>query len=1068
MLPVSAYLPASSAAPDIAFDPHFGFPAGSSPAPSFDAPADATSDRRPTLAAACAALSEAATALGATDEADLLDDLATRVDDPTDPRYTVDRRDFFHGEGAALLHALAGAATQARAPIALRRQELVVAVEALELCVAGCADALRDAAHRLNCLAGGAAQAAALRRDDLIRQTLLEVVRATLGRDPAEGARTLVNFEAHYVVALERRLGLPSARGQPHDDHFDATAIPHDIRMRARRALQQRVTPAAIVRSLAEEALQAVRARLMAVGLDPVQVWPATPAQQAAIDEEIVAVERTLGPVDRWALFREDDDSGHIGLVSHPTWLAVQTLLNLMDAGALPKRVIETRLIWRAPDASSFRLRCLTDGLWWVQGGENEGFDPGEARPVRVGVLLELDRLTARGRHPLMNAAAREGLARMPILFDAEDALPGIAPHWLEDDELVRHWWRRMGEQRCGVWLDRHRIAALHPDLCPRLMLAADDAGHGEMFARLLPGKEAGAALVWIACDGAGRLADATRRGEVDRLRRWLALLMIAVPALTAWQRGVALVARDDRGQSALACAMAQPRGGDLVRELVATMLAVRGRRPEGWPRTTPLSLSLSPPFREILAGGAEEGLGAIGVALAHGEGESLQVFLGAVEGAHARGVLTRSDLKALVMGIADLLGPGHWEGFRLAMTRNHADVVGVWTRALIRIAQDGALDDGELFDALKVLHEDGSGVYHAAMREGSCEAAAHYRAALRAARKDRLLSRDQVSLLLLGQGDEPHALSQAAAAGHARAVREHLEDELSVLGLQRLTAEEDPARARWCHRGGHVAIGAAMWHGELEVVRGLLAHALELQRRGWRGALFPSFLGMPGGVSAIGDAVMAGRMDAATLWMEALATGVTNGWIGRRDMLALLTASDERGVPILHRAALALDPLSLSTVLTLMAKAACDARLNSTELSRLWGPGRRQPSLLAAALLADQAWAVRLVGEILLRLCGEGRLAPADLRQLLALRGRPRRFGRQGARQMPPAHERRATAAVWAYAGLVDAALRCGWIDNDRARRWVRTWIPVSGVFPESPPSSPPSSSPASPTEAS
>ncbi|HEY1397393.1 hypothetical protein, partial [Roseateles sp.] len=1000
MQPVPAFPAAFVGALDVAFDPHFGFSTEVSPTSPSNPPARAGAARRPTLAAACAALSEAARALGARDEADLLDDLPARVGDPTDPRYTDERRKFFHDEGAALLHELARAVAQARGPIVLLRRELVEAVEALELCRTGSADILDKTTHRLNCLAGGVARVAALRRDDLIRQTLLEVVRATIGRDPAEGVRTLANFEVHYVVALERRLDLPSARSQPQDDSFDATALPHDILTRARCALQRRVTPAAIARSLAEEALQTVRSRLMAVGVDCVRIWPATPAQQAAIDEEIVAVERMLGPVDRWALFREDDDSGHIGLVSHPTWLAVQTLLNLMDAGALPKRVIETRLIWRAPDASSFRLRCLTDGLWWVQGGENEGFDPGEARPVRVGVLTEFDRLMAKGRHPLMTVAAREGLVRMPILFDAEDALPGIAPHWLEDDELVRHWWRRMGEQRCGVWLDRHRIAALHPDLCPRLMLAADDAGHGELFARLLPGKEAGAAVAWIACDGVGRLADATRCGDVDRLRRWLDLLMIAMPALTARQRGLALVARDDRGQSALACAMAQPRGGDLVRELVATILAVRGRRPEGWPRTTPLSLS--PPFREILAGGAEESLGAIGVALAHGEAESLQVFLGAVEGAHARGVLTRPDLKALVMGVADISGPGHWEGFRLAMTRNHADAVGAWTRALIRIAREGALDDVELFDALKVLHEDGSGAYHAAMREGSREAAAHYRAALRAAREDRLLSRDQVSRLLLGQADEPHALSQAAAAGHARAVREHLDDELSVLGLQRLTAEEDPARARWCRRGGHVAIGAAMWHGELDVVRGLLANALELQRRGWRSAMFPSFLGMPGGVSAIGDAMMAGRMDAVALWMEALATGVANGWIGRRDMLALMTAPDERGVPILHCAALALDPHSLSTVLTLMAKAACDARLNSTELSRLWGPGRRQPSLLAAALLADQAWAVRLVGQLLLRLCGEGRLAPADLRQLLALRGRSRWPGRRGARLVP------------------------------------------------------------------
>ena len=1067
MLTLPAFPTASVGAPDLPFDPLFGFATGISPAPpsdalalapadgAVDAPVDALAGRRPTLAAACAALSEVARALGARNAARLLDELPTRLADPTDPRYTDELRAFFRGEGAgrmhAFLHALANPVAQARVPAELRRQALEDFVEDLALCETGRVKAWQDATHRLSCMAGGAIQAAALRRDDLIQQTLLEVVRATMGRDPAEGPRTLVNFEAHYVVALGRRLGLPFARSQPHDRHFDAAALPRELVARARLALQQRVSPAAVAYSLAKDALQALRGRLIAEGIDLLRVWPATPAQQAAIDEEIAAIERTLvGLVHRWSVFREDEVDGHIALVTDPTWLAVQTLRNLMAAGAIPKREIETRLSWRAPDATSHRLRCLTEGLWWVQAGEDEDFDPGIARPVQVGVLRELDRLMATGRLPLLNAAAREGLARTPILLDVEDALLRIAPQWLVNDELVGQWWRRMGEARCGAWLDRHRIAALYPDLGPRLMLAADDAGHGALFARLLPGKAAGAALAWNACDGAGRLADATRCGAVDRLRRWLELLMIALPALTARQRGLALFARDDGGQSALACAMALPGGKELVRELVATILAVRGLRPEAGPR--PALLSLSPPFREILAGGVEESLGAIGVALAHGEAESLQVFLSAVEGAHARGVLARPELRALVMGITDSYGPGHWEGFRLAMTRNHADAVGVWTRALIRIAREGVLDDAELFDALKVLNEDDSGAYHAAMREGSREAAGHYRAALRAAREDRLLSRDQVSRLLLGQADEPHALSLAAAAGHARAVQEHLDDELSVLGLQRYAADHVLTCARWCRRGGHVAIGAAMWHGELDVVRVLVAHALELQRCRWRGALFPSFAGMPGTPSAIGDAVMAGRLDAAALWMEALAAGVTSGWIGRRDMLALLTAPDERGVPLLQRAVLALDPDALAPLLRLMARTARDARLNSSELSALWGPGRRQPSPLATALLADQAWAVRLIGQFLLRLCDEGSLSSADLRQLLALRGRSRRFGRQGKRLAPPAHERRVTTAVWAYAGLVEAALRRGWIDDDRAHRWLRAWIPAPGARPAPP----------------
>ncbi|OWQ44954.1 hypothetical protein CDL60_21850 [Roseateles noduli] len=1040
---VPEFLASYPPSPAAAFDPHFGFLPGVDPLPDTGGAAEDADGAPGGFAATCAVLADRATTLGARQAAAVFAGLAARSARPDDPLSEDDHQAFLSGEGADLLLALARLAVDVRIPSGLRRDHLDEAAQATDLCATGCAAAWRDAVHRLGCLAGGVVEAAALCRAERVQDALRKVVGATLGRDPAEGVRTLANFESHYVVALERRLGLSTALARFDDSYYDAGTLAPEVLERARSALRQHVTPTAIARSLAEDALEGLRARLDEAGADPSDLWPTTPARQKVIDEEIVAIERRLGPVNRWTLFQEDVAGGRVAVLGHPTWLAVQVVQNLMDAGALPPRAIDTRLAWTAEDGPR-RLRQLGDGLWWVQGGCAEGFDPGEARPVGVRQLRDLDRHAAQGAsHRLrFSAAEREGLARMPILADAEAALQGIAPDWLVDAELTGVWWRRMGEARCREWLDRHRTERLPSGLRHRLLAAADDAGQPWAFARLLPVKASAAARAWIACDGTGIVAAAVRRDDVVRLRRWQVLLQIAAPALGARQRGQALVARDDQGQSALARAMALPDGTDTLRELLDTMLWMRDARRSA-------DLPTWPSFEEILAGGDEHSLGAVGVALAEGRAGSLQVFLDAVEEAHRCGRVTLPEIRALLLGVDDTSAPEPWRGFGFAMARNHADAVGIWTRALLRMATRRLIDDVELFDALKVGNVDGWGVYHEAMRAGACGAAARYREALRIARGGGLLSREQVGLLLLGHGEEPHALSQAAAAGHVQAVVEHLQDESGLLGLGTLGSffgGGGLAQARWCRRGGHVAIGAAMRHGQVAVVAALAEHALELQRHRQRPALFPSFAGLPGDAPAIGEAVLTGHLEIAGVWMGALVRGVSKGWIAGRDMLTLMAAKDDRGSPLLHRAVSALDPGDLFTVLRLTVEAVCLARLGSSALSRLLGPGRRHPSLLAAALLADQAPAVRLVGQLLLQLRDEGALAVDDLRQLLALRGRSRWFGRRGARVAPAAGRRCSPATVDAYVSLVDAARRRGWIQEGAARECLRGWADTPG----------------------
>ncbi len=1034
--------------PAPAFDPHFGFQPGFKPgiepgiepgrevSPAAGERDDAgVADASFTLAVACSALSSCARALGDDAAARAFDALPARTEDGADLLSDADHRTFLQNDGAHLLLALARLAGNELLDASLRLEHLHDVSLAMDLCVPGCAAALRDAVHTLGCATGGVAGTAARRRADLVRQTLKEVVGATIGLDPGEGARTLRNFESHYVSALECRLGLPSAATLPQDLHFDAGRLSPRIVERARHELRRRVTPAAIARSIAEDALEGLRARLMAIGVDPGRVWPATPVQQKAIDEGIAAIESELGLVGRWTLFNEGPEPGHAGLVGDPTRLAVQVLLNLMDAGAVPVSPIRTRMTWSV--AGEVRcLRQLTDGLWWVQVGRDRAFVAGESTSPGVRHLRELGHARQYLLLRDLGPDAREGLARMPIFLDKEELLPQVAPRWLVSGELARVWWRRMGEARCRDWLAEHLVPTLAEDLRFRLMGAADDAGHAWAFARLLPGKEAEAARAWIACDGSRAVAVAARCGDTARLRRWLGLLRIAAPMMNARQRSEALVARDDNGQSALACLMDRADGEAAVRELLEVMLDMHDRR-------RPLHRTWWPDASTVLSGGPVDDLGAIGVALAHGRSSTLSVYLGILEQARLGGKLADPDVRVLVLGPDDGLGPGHWRGFELAMARNHGDVVRVWTQALIHLARQEVLSGDELNDVLMVSREDRSGVYHEAMRTGATEAAWHYREALRAARIERLLNRGQIARLLCGSTHAPHALSLAAEAGHVKAIEEHLRDELPLLDLPFDWNVDSVERQRWHARGGHAALGAALRHGQADAVRALTERGVELHRAGWRRVLFPAFMGLHRDRPVLHEAVAAGHLRAVKVCVQTLASAVADGAVTPRGLTALLAARAVRGDRLLDMAALALDRAPLAELLAVIVDACRVAELGSAHLLRLLGPASDRPSPMAAALLADRPGAVREIGQCLLRLGGEGRLVPRDLRKLLALRGWSRWPVGKGSRLSPPLADRpRPQAAITAYVAIVAEAVRDGLVDDDRARRWLQPWL--------------------------
>ncbi|WP_279757690.1 hypothetical protein [Mitsuaria sp. GD03876] len=1021
------------------FDPHFGFSPGlAATLPlSGDAP-----DTAPRLEDACQALavSMAAFALPLRPEVLALGGLALRADDPTDPFSHPRWREFLAGDGAAQLGVLARLVANEHVPVELRQQQLERVAEVSTLCVPGFASGLRDAVHVLSCAAGGVTESAARRRAELIRGTLIEIVRATVGRDPRERGRTLAAFESHYVAALERRLGLSGSDRFPPDHFFDAASLDTAIVDRAEATLRRRVSAEAVAHALAEETLETLRVRLAEAGIDLDRPWPMPDDRQDALELEIAAIERRLGPVDRWTLFREDEASGDVRVIETPVRLAVQCLANLMREGAVPPRAIATLVAWQDADGSR-RLCGLGDGLWWVQhGAPGAGFDAGNAWPVQPRQLLDLDRVLPR---PLREAEC-EGLARAAIATAPPQALLRIAPRWLASEALASHWWHRLGPDGCAQWLAAHRARGLDPAVRHRLLAAAAEANDGHALDALRPTHAQAAAAAWCACDGTAAVACAARRKDAVALRLWHPLLLTAAPAMTDRERGAAIAARGEDGRTALCAAMAAPGAEDVVRELVSTALTVhaQGRR-------------LSPTIGDLLTSGGWDGsLSAIGSALAQGRSAALQVFLEEVSAGYAYRVLSETVFRALLLDANGLEGSHLPDGFTLAMQRDHGRAVSIWMAHLRLAATGRVIDPGQLFDAVFVPREDGRGVYHAALVAGSAEAAAAYRDALAQARLADLLMPEQVLELMVGEADGPHPVRLAAAAGRTACVRAHLADEARVLGLTQDHGLAGLDLERWYRRGGHVAIGEAMAAGNVDLVGVLLAHAQALQRDGWRRTLFSSFEGAPGRPPALREAVRNGHLAAARAWMDGLAGLVSHraerrGVVRRRDLRSLMAAMNANRERLFDTAVLELGHEPLAALMAMTARAVEGAGLRSSDVIALLGRRGRRPSPLGAALMAGRAENVREFCAGLLHLHAQRLLSDAHLRSLakgldrrgrrcrLARLVRPEPHGLPALRRHLPAPSALDDAACAAYGAFLDEAVSRGAVRAAEARAW-------------------------------
>lgn len=1059
--------PSLAARPDSPVDPHFGFAAEVEPGPTPpDAGAEADAAIGVDLALACEALAvamngpvareaagipdatERARRLGQLARARILGELATRVEDPRDPLSHEDLRGFLTGEGAGLLRSTADLLAHPAIEVARKCEQLAAMADAADLCVTGLAYGLREALHVLRCAAGGLSKAAQGRRAELVRQTLLEVVRATVGRQPPRAGLALRQFESHYVAALQQRLGLVAPAADPRDQFFRAGELEEGVVRRARAALK-RVTPAAVAISLAEEALEGLRASMRAADGGSAST-PST-----AYRDGWKAVEERVDAVDPRVLFGDGDDTGAVPVLDHAEPLAVQILSTLMARGLLARIEIGTVLRWREEDAPR-RLRHLGESLWWVQSGQEEPFDPAEAEPVRAWHLRQLDheRWTCR-----LNEAQCEGLARNVIALEPPDVLATLPPRWLASTGLASRWWHRMGAERCGEWLSAHRASALPEAVRHRLLAAALQARDGASAARLMPTDMAAAARAWIECDGTGAVAAAARRGDAPALRLWQPLLLRGARSMTASERGTALAARDDVGATALCVAMALENGEEVVQELATLTLTLRG---QGQPLTPPI---------EVLLDDGGRGLGAIGVALASGRAGSLRVFLQVLDTNRRLKVLSLSSLRDILLSASGLDGSEDLDGLSTALRRDHAEAARVWLDRLHRAAREGMIAVDEFHDAIGVPREDGRGVYVYGMEAGSSRATATYREALIRGRREGLLTPSQVLRLLLGDADGQHPVRAAAANRRSACVMAHLAEERWVLGIGEAPSPGDLGVLRWQRCGGHVALREAMRIGHGDTVAVLLAHAQALQRQGWRQTLFPAFQGGLAGTPAIRDVVLrvaamddadsdpavrneAPRDDllqAARAWMEALATLAAEGVVRRRDMRTLLAAADPRGERLFDTAARRLEPSRLTRLLAMTTEAVRHAGWSSSDVVKLLGRQGRRPATLAVALTAGRAESVRALGAALLHLHIEGVVDGAGLRALTGLLDRRRRCcgafprwpagiapgGLPALRRHLPADRPLDAAACAAYRELLDEARSRGAVSADEARTW-------------------------------
>lgn len=1004
-----------------------------------------------TLASACRAMEDAAVllALSVSRRERVRKVFGPLPVDVLDARTTVsqaDYREFLEGRGARQFHQLARLLRRDAIPLALRREHLLEVADALEFCLTGLVDRLEQALSALQGADGGLLAAFTRAYGDLRREILEDVVRRTIGRDPALGT-ALTDYFPHYLSAMEQRLSLPHARTRPRDLHFETRDLRDDQVEAGRRALAQALTPLRPVRRLAEEALVLLRGRLRASGVDPQSIDIEDQTQFQALRGALAHLARTVGAVPREHVIEvapavDADEAApdryrvveEAGLLTLGAWRALAAAGARAGASDLASLRPVLVVAWRQAGRGS-EVLSLADELLWVR---EDGVRERRLRVEDLALLPLRAGCSSPGADPRVRAlsVSARAAALRAVLGDATEAqLARLDPDWWVEADLARDCCRRLSPTTRAAWWCAVASGAISTQTRAALITVADETGAWETLSDLTAVPPAVAVDLWRRCDGAGALAQALRAGEGARIACWSTLLMKGLPKMSRATLLPDLAGKDERGRTVLLDAMRQGSESSLRAwlDLVAGL-------PAG--ALTPMATVL------LLAGHCGATRPALAEALKQGRATMLTIYLEHLWSRVDARTLLPSQLRTLLFAS---LGGGADHDVRptllVAMEDDLAEVVGVWLDAAVRAARRGVLDRADLAELLNARGSGDRGAYAVAMSVGAHRTRRRFLDTVERSGRTGLLGRHHVITLLLGGSGGMHAPSVAARHGFAQAVEEHVRSEVRLLRDRPGPSFSSLWRTRWWALGAHTAIDAAMESGDVRIVRCLVAAALD------------PVLGLPSPLLvraferrrpqdrlALRTGVESGHADAVGAWVAGVAEAAEQRRLGRSQVRRLLRAELGPGESALHLAAIRAHPQTMAAGLAReFVTVAGRAGLRSRDLLSLLGHRRGDGagSPLALALRHGHAVAVGGLMDQMLLAWSLGRLQPRHLGWLLSMR---RRDGTAGLAGPGPAEEladvapAAIEAAVGAYVEGLLKALRLGAIRVESVIAWSST----------------------------
>ncbi|WP_343627950.1 hypothetical protein [Roseateles sp.] len=442
---------------------------------------------------------------------DLLESKLFNLDASGHPRgYGESESPIMFGAAAQGLSKLASLIGDERLSLKSRRLELRQLTSQLTLCAGGVIEALDNCLGRLDPKRNGLPGLFKSSIEQIIEQAAVDAVEIEYGPELSEAQLD----QRHYVAGLKRKLyEALKLKWKLPEDPFAHTRFPPALIRRCAESVAPAITPAAVVRLLADDFLQrfseALREKL-AQPIDEQSDGSLPLPGESQLRDCLAPLETLFGPAPpRDTLLREHEDN-RCACLTDATLIALYFLDRLHETQVVPGLAFNTVATWiAAPNQDSDGLCCriqtLGDLAWTEEGGK--------PRPLK---LADLDHVPQSDLSPSMVTTAITNSA-------PSELLDGFAPHWLLDHDVGDRlrgrldWegvgqlmarWRKEGGCPGDVeqWWAQAQAAHRARRAAPGLLSWSDEAGSHELardhVERLLADRGEDRSLTSAALDG--------------------------------------------------------------------------------------------------------------------------------------------------------------------------------------------------------------------------------------------------------------------------------------------------------------------------------------------------------------------------------------------------------------------------------------------------------------------------------------------------------------------------------------------------------------------------------------